>query len=121
MALSVSSQRLKPAPRAVRPPDTLCEINRQPLINWSGRRVTVMGLGRHGGGLAAARYLAQHGAEVTVSDLANTGELRESLARLRDVSIRQVKLGGHDKADFRDAEFVVVNPAVRPDHPCLRM
>ena len=37
------------------------------LFDWNGRRVTVMGLGRHGGGVAVARYLAEHGAEVTIS------------------------------------------------------
>ena len=30
-------------------------------------------------------------------------------------------LGGHDEADFRSAEFIVVNPAVRLDHPLLEV
>jgi len=34
-----------------------------------GRRVTVMGLGARGGGVGAARYAANAGAIVTVSDM----------------------------------------------------
>ena len=29
---------------------------------WAGRRVTLMGLGRHGGGVSASRFLAAQGA-----------------------------------------------------------
>ena len=89
--------------------------------DWTGRRVTIMGLGCHGGGLGAARYLAQRGARVTISDAADRDTLADSLQRLSDVPIAALKLGGHDEADFRAAEFVVVNPAVRHEHPCLRI
>ncbi len=89
--------------------------------NWTDRHVTAMGLGRHGGGLGAARYLAQQGARVTISDTANADVLSESLAQLADVAVHALHLGGHDERDFRAAEVVVVNPAVRPDHPCLQI
>ncbi len=46
--------------------------------------------------------------------------LGESLDLLADVPIARLVLGGHDEDDFRSAEFVVVNPAVRPGHPCLQ-
>ena len=39
-----------------------------------------MGLGRHGGGVAAARYCAERGAIVTVADLADEHALAESIA-----------------------------------------
>ncbi len=87
--------------------------------DWTNRRVTVMGLGRHGGGVGAAGYLARAGARVTISDVADRATLADSLAQLSNVKIAAVKLGAHDEADFR-TEFVVVNPAVRPDHPCLQ-
>ncbi len=88
---------------------------------WNGKRVTLMGLGRHGGGLGAARYLAERGAAVTISDVADAAQLAESLARLEDVPLAAVKLGLHDPDDFRSADLVVVNPAVRPDHPLLAL
>lgn len=90
-------------------------------VDWNGRRVTVMGLGRHGGGVAVARYLAQRGAEITISDTADRETLNASLKQLSDVPIAEVKLGGHDPHDFTRAEFVVVNPAVRFDHPLLQL
>ena len=92
---------------------------RRVVRDWTGRRVTVMGLGRHGGGIGAVRFLAQRGAQVTVSDAAHAAELTESLSAIADLPIHALKLGGHDERDFRAAEYVVVNPAVRPGHPCL--
>ena len=89
-------------------------------MNYRGRRATIMGLGHFGGGLAAARWLARQGAVVTVSDLADETTLADSLALLAGVPIAALHLGGHREEDFREAEIVVVNPAVRPDSPWLR-
>ena len=83
-------------------------------MEFRGRRVTVMGLGRHGGGVAAARWLAEQGAVVTVTDMATAETLADSLAALADLSIARYRLAGHDQADFDNAELVVVNPAVPP-------
>ncbi|MEX2112320.1 MAG: UDP-N-acetylmuramoyl-L-alanine--D-glutamate ligase [Pirellulales bacterium] len=88
-------------------------------VDWTARRVTVLGLGRHGGGVAAARYLAVRGARVTISDSADAGVLADSLAQLADLAIEAVHLDGHAWADLQ-TEFVVVNPAIRPDHSALR-
>ncbi len=101
----------------------ISRISRRPPLpfDWNQRRATVMGLGRHGGGVAIARYLAQRGAIVTISDTADREALRESLGQLSDVSIAAFHLGGHDPRDFTEAEFVIVNPAVRFDHPLLRL
>ncbi len=79
-----------------------------------GRKVTVMGLGRHGGGVAAARYCAQAGAIVTVTDVADARLLGDSIAVLPSIPIENFHLGGHCEEDFHLAELVVVNPAVRP-------
>jgi len=46
------------------------------------KRVLVMGLGRFGGGEAAARYFAERGCEAGFADLRGTEELAESLSRL---------------------------------------
>lgn len=88
-------------------------------VCWTDRRVTLMGLGRHGGGLGAARYLAERGARLTISEQASRDQLSGSLAALSALPIHAQRFGGHDPQDFADAEFVVVNPAVRPEHPCL--
>jgi UDP-N-acetylmuramoylalanine--D-glutamate ligase len=90
-------------------------------MNVRGRRVTIMGLGHFGGGVEAARWFARNGAEVTVTDLADQQTLAESLQALQDEPIARFHLGGHREEDFRDADLVVVNPAVRPDNPFLRI
>ena len=60
-------------------------------------------------------------ARVTISDTASPEQLAESLDRLSNVPIASLKLGGHDEADFRQADCIVVNPAVPPQHPCLQI
>lgn len=74
-----------------------------------------MGLGRFGGGLGVARWLAGQGAEVLVTDLEPAERLRESVAALRplvDSGAVTLRLGGHNVSDFTTCELVVANPAV---------
>jgi UDP-N-acetylmuramoylalanine--D-glutamate ligase len=74
-----------------------------------------MGLGRFGGGLGAASWLAEQGARVLVTDLAPESKLAEPLAELKphtDAGRIATRLGGHDEADFTTADLVVANPAV---------
>lgn len=86
---------------------------------YSGRRITVMGLGLHGGGLAAALYLHRRGARVTVTDLRTTGELAPTLRKLPE-SIRVVA-GEHREKDFLEADLVLKNPAVPRTAPLLKL
>ena len=91
------------------------------LTKYQGMNVLVMGLGLHGGGLEAVRYLARHGAGITVTDLRDEQTLALSLASLQSLrSIRYV-LGHHDPEDFKRADMVIKNPGVRPDSPYLAM
>jgi UDP-N-acetylmuramoylalanine--D-glutamate ligase len=81
-------------------------------------RVTVQGLGRFGGGVGAARFLAREGWQVTVTDLQSELELQDSIAALGGAEIRLV-LGGHERTDFTDTELVIANPAVSPKNEFL--
>jgi UDP-N-acetylmuramoylalanine--D-glutamate ligase len=90
-------------------------------MDFRNRRVTVMGLGHFGGGLSAARWLARQGAVVTVTDTADEAALADSLAAFNGEPIAEFHLGGHREEDFRRAEMVVINPAVRPNHPLLQV
>src|SRR5512137_1510811 len=83
-----------------------------------GMRVTVMGLGVHGGGLASALFFARRGADVTVTDLRGPEALAPSLERLAGMPVRYV-LGRHDAADFESADLVIKNPAVPAGSPLL--
>lgn len=84
----------------------------------TGKRVLVMGLGRFGGGAGAARFLAQAGAKVTVTDQADEKKLADSIAQLSGLPITY-HLGGHLEDDFHQADLVVVNPAVKKNNPYL--
>jgi len=84
----------------------------------SGKKVTVVGLGHFGGGVGLSRWLCREGAQVTVSDKASAQQLAESIASLADLDVR-LHLGGHDPADFLQADLLVVNPAVPKDMPLI--
>jgi UDP-N-acetylmuramoylalanine--D-glutamate ligase len=84
---------------------------------FNGQRVTVMGLGGFGGGSGAVRFLHAGGAQVTISDVRPADQLTSALSQLSDVPGLRLHLGEHRTSDIFDADLLVVNPAVRPDHP----
>ncbi len=86
---------------------------------WRGKRVTVAGLGRFGGQIAVARWLAGQGAIVLVTDQAPPEKLRDSIAQLADVPV-QWRLGEHRQSDFTDCDAVAASPAISPDNPYLQ-
>ena len=85
-----------------------------------GRRVTVMGVGRFGGGLGAIRWLAAQGAAVTATDQADAESLADSVNRIADLPVA-LALGGHPEALLDRTELLVVSPAVdRASSPFIR-
>lgn len=76
-----------------------------------GTRVTVMGLGRFGGGAGVVRWLRARGARITVTDRRSEHDLATTLDAL-DTSGITLHLGEHRDEDFTSADVVVVNPAV---------
>ncbi len=83
------------------------------IQNWKDRRVTVMGLGRFGGGVGVTRWLAQNGARVLATDNAAPDKLQPALEQVGDIDV-ELRLGEHRESDFRNTDLVVVSPAV-PD------
>ncbi|MFI4917720.1 MAG: Mur ligase family protein [Phycisphaerales bacterium JB060] len=75
-----------------------------------GKRVTVMGLGRFGGGLGVAKWLHARGARVLVTDMASADALAQPLAELPEGI--ETRLGAHRESDFTSADLVVASPAV---------
>lgn len=88
--------------------------------DFTGKRVTVLGLGVLSGGVASARYFAARGADVTVTDLQPEEALRKSIGALSPWPVRYV-LGEHREEDITGADLVVVGPAVKDDNPFLRL
>ncbi len=90
------------------------------LNEIKNKKILVMGLGLHGGGVAAARWLVRHGANVTVTDLRDRKTLKSSLEKLKGLKIKYA-LSGHDVEDFKKADIVVQNPGVPYDSPYLEI
>jgi len=84
------------------------------------KRVTVMGLGLHGGGVAVTQWLVKQGANVTVTDLRDARTLRQSLDVLKKLPVRFV-LGGHRNRDFIQTDCIIKNPGVPTTSPYIHI
>ena len=85
-------------------------------MDVKGKRVLVVGLGKSG--VAAALFLHERGARVTVSDVKSEDQLRSEIPALLDSGIA-VETGGHSDRTFLDQDLIVVSPGVPVDVPQL--
>jgi UDP-N-acetylmuramoylalanine--D-glutamate ligase len=80
--------------------------------SWSGRKVTVLGLGRSG--TSTAEYLLARDASVTVSEHGKAeGEKLAEVESLRKAGA-VVETGGHSEKAIQDAELIVTSPGIPP-------
>ncbi|HWB32676.1 MAG TPA: UDP-N-acetylmuramoyl-L-alanine--D-glutamate ligase [Acidobacteriaceae bacterium] len=86
-------------------------------MNLKNKRVLVVGLGKSG--LAAALFLRDHGARVTVSEARSMTALEKEIPALLDAGI-MVEAGGHGLLTFRRQDLIVVSPGVPYDTPELQ-
>src|SRR5438105_2285264 len=100
--------------------DSQFYLMRNEKMDLRGKRVLIMGLGLHGSGIAAARYAAQHGAIVRVTDLRSSQVLAPSIRVLEGLPIEYV-LGKHRNEDFLWAEIVIRVPGVPRNSPYLQL
>jgi UDP-N-acetylmuramoylalanine--D-glutamate ligase len=89
------------------------------MDGFSGKRVTVAGLGHFGGNIAASRWLVEQGAHVTVTDMASAEKLADSVKQLEGLPITW-RLGEHRKEDFTQADLVVASPAIPTSNSYLQ-
>ncbi|MCJ7693089.1 MAG: UDP-N-acetylmuramoyl-L-alanine--D-glutamate ligase [Sedimentisphaerales bacterium] len=85
----------------------------------TGKNVLIMGLGRFGGGVDAAKFALNSGAKVTITDSAPADKLTDSIKQLEQFKEIGFRLGSHDFADFENADIIIPNPAVAPDNEFL--
>lgn len=83
-------------------------------MELKNKRVLVVGLGKSG--LAAALFLRDRGARVTVSDTRSAGALGDQIPALLDAGI-MVEAGGHGLLTFRRQDLIIVSPGVPLDTP----
>ncbi len=79
----------------------------------AGQRVLIWGFGRHGGGPAAARFCAAHGAEVTILDLKPASTFGEAGTAALAAGWQWV-VGDATHPAFVAADLIVASPAIPP-------
>ncbi|GAB4434336.1 MAG: UDP-N-acetylmuramoyl-L-alanine--D-glutamate ligase [Anaerolineae bacterium] len=82
----------------------------------NGRHVIVIGLARQGA--AAARWLAENGARVTVTDARGADALRDGIAALAGLPVTYA-LGAHPPALLDDADLLCLSGGVPLDMPLV--
>ncbi len=88
------------------------------MSDWSGRRVVVLGAARQG--IALARYLAQHGAQVILNDRRSETELQAVRVALADLEtqIRWI-CGGHPIELIEGADLLCISGGVPLNLPVI--
>jgi UDP-N-acetylmuramoylalanine--D-glutamate ligase len=87
------------------------------MQTWSGKRVVILGAARQG--VALARWLTQHGASVTLSDLRPEAELDSARKTLSGLPI-QWALGGHPIKLLDHADVLCLSGGVPMQLPIVQ-
>ncbi|OQY43359.1 MAG: UDP-N-acetylmuramoyl-L-alanine--D-glutamate ligase, partial [Desulfobacteraceae bacterium 4572_87] len=87
-------------------------------LNIPGSRSLVVGLGTSG--YWAARWLAEEGASVTVTDIKEASQLDpDILEELRDLGVT-LETGGHHQETFLNADTIVLSPGAPLETPFIQ-
>jgi len=86
---------------------------------FKDKKVVIMGLGLHGGGVGVAKFFVKQGADVLVTDLKTKSQLKKSVDKLKKLPIKFV-LGKHREEDFIKADLIIKGPAVPPNSKYLK-
>ena len=82
------------------------------LSFFKNKKITVYGLGLHGGGVGVVKFLVSNGANVIVTDLSNKEKLAPALEKLKGLKNIKYVLGQHRVEDFTNVDMVIKNPAI---------
>lgn len=88
---------------------------------FKNKKITVLGLGLHGGGVGIVKFLTNHGARVVVTDLKNKEQLATSLKKIEGLKNVEYALGQHRNEDFVKTDMVIKNPSVPWDSPHIKL
>ncbi len=79
------------------------------MKEWTGKHVLILGAARQG--LALARWLVRHGAQVTLSDSRSESDLQPARQTLADLSVEWT-FGGHPLDLLRNVDIVCLSGGV---------
>lgn len=88
---------------------------------FKNKKVTVFGLGLHGGGIGIVEFLSKKGAKVVVTDLKTKEELRSSLEKLKGLKNVEYVLGQHRSEDFIKTDMIIKNPVIPWDNQNIKL
>jgi UDP-N-acetylmuramoylalanine--D-glutamate ligase len=86
------------------------------MANWRGKRVVILGAARQG--LALARYLAGHGAKVTLNDQRNAEQLEDSRQSTAGLNIEWAT-GGHPLHLLNGTDLLAISGGVPLSNPLV--
>lgn len=95
----------------------MIDIRDLAALDFAGKRVTVVGLGIEGVDLA--RYLARHGADVTISDARPADKLADRIADVAGLPVH-LALGSSQTEEVLAANAIFVSQSVPLDLPGLK-
>lgn len=87
---------------------------------YKDKKVLILGLGINQGGLGAARFFAEAGANLRVTDLKSASDLQPSIEALNQYPNIDFVLGTHRYEDLDWADLIIRNPALKPENPYLK-
>ena len=87
------------------------------MIN--SKKILIFGLGRHGGGIATAKWWAKKNVKLRITDLLSKKELGNSLNQLKNIKASYI-FEQNRKQDIDWADVVVVNPGVSYKNPLVK-
>ncbi len=88
--------------------------------SFNGKKITVMGLGLHGGGAGVVKFLLKEGAgEIIITDLKKRPALLSSIRQIQKSPRLRYVLGRHRMSDFENRDAVIKNPDVPLSSPYL--
>jgi len=87
---------------------------------FKNKRVTVFGLGLHGGGVGTVKFLAQAGAKITVTDIKTKEQLTPSIKKLEEYKNVRYVLGQHRMEDFSHTDMIVKSPPIPWNNPYIK-
>jgi UDP-N-acetylmuramoylalanine--D-glutamate ligase len=86
---------------------------------FKGKKVTMLGLGLLGRGLNDAKFLAECGADLIITDLKNKEDLAPTLKKLSKYKNIKYVLGEHRLEDFNNRDFILKSAGVNLDSPYI--
>jgi UDP-N-acetylmuramoylalanine--D-glutamate ligase len=85
-------------------------------MDWNGKRVTILGGARQG--QAAARWLARHGAIVTLNDRRSADQMADAKAALKGSLVSWI-LGGHPVEILDTTDILCISGGIPLDNPLV--